>query len=100
MPLPDQLAFHIQRHKLARGEPGVDHASIGDATRTSHVVHAVDRRHFAVGVAFGVEDILPDWFAVLAGKGLHRKADLLLRASLASRRTPWKIAGAPFHGTV
>ncbi len=75
---PDELSVHVERHELARPEPGVHEVAVGHGAGAGQVVLVVHRRQ----VAFGREAVLPQAPAVLAMEGLDHELDL---GSLARR---------------
>src|SRR5688572_27528634 len=75
MPLPYQLAVHVERDDLPGAEPGVNAFAVGDRTRRRKIVLFVD-----VGeVALRVEAVLPDRLAALPVERGDEEADAVGR---------------------
>ena len=69
MPLPDERAFHVERHELAGGEHRVDHGAVADGARQRHV-GLVMRRRQRRGCFHAV---LPETLSTLAIERLHQE---------------------------
>ena len=82
VPLPHQLAVHVERDDLARAEPGVDHLPVGDRARRREVVlvvHAGQR-------ARRLEPVFPQALAVGAVEGFDEEEGAVVAAALRVER--------------
>src|SRR5262245_19247447 len=102
MPLPDNLAVHVERDDLARAEPGVDDLSVRHGAGARQVVLVVD-----TGQRSGrFQAVLPQSLAVAAAEGFDDEeravagrpalsgSERPLAGRSGSLREPWMIAGA------